>query len=59
VQAMTKEMEKEELKVTNILAINLVDFCQVNKDVLPSFSYTMILHYQMLQWKTIMKTTKT
>jgi hypothetical protein len=59
VQAMTKKMEKEELKVTNILAINLVDFCQVNKDVLPSFSYTMILHYQMLQWKTIMKTTKT
>jgi hypothetical protein len=56
VQAVTKKLEKEELNVTSILAFNPAALCQVSKDVLPSFSCTMILHYQMLQWKTAMKT---
>ncbi len=59
VQAVTKKLGKEERNVTNILAFNLALFCQVKKNVLPSFNYTMILHYQMMQWKIIMKTTKT
>jgi hypothetical protein len=43
VQAVTKKLEKEELNVTSILAFNPAALCQVNKDVLPSFSCTMSL----------------